>query len=33
MTPARIRVLETVADGEAWTKTLLVGTSAASRPR
>jgi primosomal protein N' (replication factor Y) len=30
LTPARNRVLETVADGEAWTKTLLVGTSGVS---
>ncbi len=30
MTPARIRVLETLADGEAWTRTLLVGTSGVS---
>jgi len=30
LTPARSRVLDTVADGEAWTKTLLVGTSGVS---
>lgn len=30
LTPARMRVLETVADGEAWSKTLLVGTSGVS---
>jgi len=30
MTPARMRVLETVADGEAWAKTQLVGTSGVS---
>jgi primosomal protein N' (replication factor Y) len=30
LTPARNRVLETVADGEAWTKTSLVGTSGVS---
>lgn len=30
MTPARARVLETLADGETWTKTLLVGTSGVS---
>jgi primosomal protein N' (replication factor Y) len=30
LTPARNRVLETVADGEAWSKTLLVGTSGVS---
>jgi primosomal protein N' (replication factor Y) len=30
LTPARVRVLETVADGEAWTKTSLVGTSGVS---
>ncbi|HZY68253.1 MAG TPA: DEAD/DEAH box helicase, partial [Devosia sp.] len=30
LTPARTRVLETVADGEAWTKTSLVGASGAS---
>lgn len=30
LTPARMRVLETVADGEAWTKVNLVGASGAS---
>ena len=30
MTPARERVLETVADGESWTKTALIGASGAS---
>jgi primosomal protein N' (replication factor Y) len=30
VTPARARVLDTVADGEAWTKTSLVGTSGVS---
>ena len=30
LTPARNRVLETVADGEAWTRTLLVGASGVS---
>lgn len=30
MTPARERVLETVGDGEPWTKTALVGASGAS---
>ena len=30
VTPARARVLDTVADGEPWTKTLLVGTSGVS---
>src|ERR1700755_1152546 len=30
MTPARMRVLETVADGEAWVKTALVGASGVS---
>ena len=30
LTPARARVLDAVADGEPWTKTLLVGTSGVS---
>jgi primosomal protein N' (replication factor Y) len=30
MTPARARVLDVVADGEAWSKTLLVGNSGVS---
>ena len=30
LTPARLRVLETVADGEAWVKTALVGASGVS---
>lgn len=30
LTPARLRVLETVADGEAWAKTALVGASGVS---
>ena len=30
MTPARLRVLETVGDGETWTKTALVGSSGVS---